>query len=126
MSMENATLRDLTRKRLANAFSEVLNEAEGEYLSKAKATDVGQVAVSVESAMFSKLGPFYVLGGSKYDSIMFNLQDVNNPDLRRRVLIGEISAQELLTMSAEDRESDKRKLLEIQGIKGEALFECEG
>ncbi|CAM6106829.1 unnamed protein product [Calypogeia fissa] len=117
--------RDRIREQLADAFSKVLTDAEDEDLSKAKATNIGQVVVSVESAMFSKLGlSTGAANKGKYRSIMFNMKDANNPDLRRRVLIGEITPEELLTMSVEDMASDKRKL-ENQQIKDKALFECE-
>lgn len=117
--------RDRIRELLAEAFSKVLTEADEEYFSKVKATNIGQVVVSVENAMFSKLGlSTNAANKGKYRSIMFNLKDANNPDLRRRLLIGEIAPQELLTMSVEDMASDKRKL-ENQQIKDKALFECE-
>jgi transcription elongation factor S-II len=119
------TTRDRIRELLAEAFSKVLTEAKDDYVRKVKATNVGEVAVTVEIAMFTKLGlSTGAANKGKYRSIMFNLKDPNNPDLRRRVLLGEIAPQELLTLSVEDMASDQRKK-ENQEIKDKALFECE-
>jgi len=55
---------------------------------------------------------------------MFNLKDANNPDFRRRVLLGKIKPEEIVVMTAEDMASDQRKK-ENDEIKAKALFECE-
>lgn len=55
---------------------------------------------------------------------MFNLKDINNTDLRRRVLLGEVKPERLVVMTSEEMASDKRKHSNEQ-IKEKALFECE-
>ena len=57
-------------------------------------------------------------------SIIFNLKDDKNPDFRRRVLLGEIKPEEIVSMTADDMASDARKR-ENEGIREKALFECE-
>lgn len=57
-------------------------------------------------------------------SIMFNMKDENNPDFRRRVLLGEIKPEAIPAMNISDMASDQRKK-ENDDIKAKALFECE-
>ena len=45
----------------------------------------------------------------KYRSLSFNLKDKNNPDLRSRVLLGEVDCKDLVTWSPQQLASDKRK-----------------
>jgi len=120
----NDALRDKFREILHEAFSKVFNEAEDEDLVRVNACDPVRVAVSVETVMFEKLGRSNGGQKFKYRSIMFNLKDGNNPDLRRRVLLGEIKPEKLIVMTAEEMASDNRKL-ENKQIKDKALFECE-
>ncbi|KAH9308909.1 hypothetical protein KI387_036820, partial [Taxus chinensis] len=120
----NDVKRDKFREILAEAFSKVYTEVEGQNLMRANACDPIRVAVSVESVMFEKLGRFDGVQKVKYRSIMFNLKDGSNPDLRRRVLLGEIKPDKLIVMTAEEMASDQRKL-ENKQIKDKALFECE-
>lgn len=53
--------------------------------------DVGAAAAEVEAAMFRQNGGANQRYKAKYRSLIFNLKDANNPDLRRRVLSGEIT-----------------------------------
>jgi transcription elongation factor S-II len=116
--------RDKIRELLAEAFSKVVDEAQGHDLARAKASDPIAVAVSVESVMFQTFGLSKGVNKMKYRSIMFNIRDANNQDLRRRVLLGDVSAGELMNMSAEDMASDQRKMQNDE-IKKKALCECE-
>ncbi|RWV84568.1 hypothetical protein GW17_00053707 [Ensete ventricosum] len=127
----NDPLRDKVRELLAEAFSKVYCETSederGEVrniLDEVDACDPIRVAVMVESAMFEKLGRSNGSQKLKYRSIMFNLKDGNNTDLRRRVLMGEVKPEKLIAMTPEEMASDKRKLANEQ-IKEKALFECE-
>lgn len=120
----NDPVRDKIRELLVEALSRVAGEADDYERASVEASDPFRVAVSVESLMFEKLGRSTGAQKLKYRSIMFNLRDANNPDLRRRVLTGEISPERLITLSAEDMASDKRKQ-ENNQIKEKALFECE-
>uniref|UniRef100_A0A0C9S597 Transcription elongation factor n=1 Tax=Wollemia nobilis TaxID=56998 RepID=A0A0C9S597_9CONI len=120
----NDAKRDKFREILAEAFNKVYNEVEGEILVRVNAIDPIRVAVSVETLMFEKLGRFDGAQKNKYRSIMFNLKDASNPDLRRRVLLGEVKPDRLIVMTAEEMASDQRKR-ENKQIKDKALFECE-
>ncbi|KAH9546346.1 hypothetical protein CY35_12G091000 [Sphagnum magellanicum] len=112
--------RDRVRELLVEALAKVCNEATDKDLERARTIDPIKVAVSVENAMFFSFGK----EKNKYRSIMFNLKDANNPDFRRRVLLGEIKPEEIVVMTAEDMASDQRKK-ENDEIKAKALFECE-
>ncbi|KAJ7571354.1 hypothetical protein O6H91_01G160500 [Diphasiastrum complanatum] len=120
----NDATRDRIRELLLEALSKVCEEALDEDLKRAKVCDPLQVAVNIETTMFQKLGSSKGDKKLKYRSIMFNLKDANNPDLRRRVLLGDIKPDELMNMTAEDMASDERKL-QNHTIKQKALFECE-
>ncbi|CAM6009854.1 unnamed protein product [Sphagnum balticum] len=112
--------RDRVRELLVEALAKVCNEATDRDLERAKAIDPIKVAVSIENAMFASFGK----EKNKYRSIMFNIKDANNPDFRRRVLLGEIKPEQIVVITAEDMASDQRKK-ENNDIKAKALFECE-
>ncbi|CAH8310555.1 unnamed protein product [Eruca vesicaria subsp. sativa] len=120
----NDPVRDKIRELLVDAMSKVHGESDEYDRARLIGCDPIRVAVSVESHMFEKLGRSTGAQKNKYRSIMFNLRDSNNPDLRRRVLTGEVSPEKLITMSAEDMASDKRKQ-ETNQIKEKFLFDCE-
>ncbi|KAI0519338.1 hypothetical protein KFK09_006782 [Dendrobium nobile] len=127
----NDPVRDKLREQLAEAFSKVLAEASEDARDEVRiivndisACDPIRVAVTVESTMFEKLGRSNGTQKVKYRSIMFNLKDSNNTDLRRRVLLGHIMPEKLVSMTAEEMASDERKSSNKQ-IQEKALFECE-
>lgn len=120
----NDALRDKIRELLVEALSKVAGEAEEEMIPVVNDCDPIRVAVSVESAMFEKLGRSNGAQKLKYRSIMFNIKDPKNPDLRRRVLLGEVKPERLITMTPEEMASDERQR-QISQIKEKALFECE-
>ncbi|XVE84323.1 hypothetical protein DITRI_Ditri17bG0003400 [Diplodiscus trichospermus] len=120
----NDPLRDKFREILAEALSKVPSEADEDILDQVNACDPIRVAVSVESVMFEKMGKSNGTQKFKYRSIMFNMKDPNNPDLRRKVLLGEVKPERLITMSPEEMASEQRQL-ENKEIKEKALFDCE-
>ncbi|KAJ8632962.1 hypothetical protein MRB53_026298 [Persea americana] len=120
----NDSLRDKLREILAEAFSKVSSEADEDIIDEVNACDPIRVAVSVESVMFEKLGRSNGAQKFKYRSIMFNLKDANNPDLRRKVVLGHIKPERLINMTPEEMASDQRKQ-ENNQIKEKALFDCE-
>ncbi|URE09443.1 Transcription elongation factor A protein [Musa troglodytarum] len=127
----NDPIRDKIRELLAEAFSKVSCETSEDerdevrnILDEVNVCDPIRVAVMVESVMFEKLGRSNGAQKLKYRSIMFNLKDGNNTDLRRRVLLGEVKPEKLVVMTPEEMASDKRKLANEQ-IKEKALFECQ-
>ncbi|XP_062212818.1 transcription elongation factor TFIIS-like [Phragmites australis] len=127
----NDPTRDKIRELLAEAFSKVSGETSKDdreevrnILDEVDACDPFRVAVTVESALFEKLGRSTGAHKAKYRSIMFNLRADNNTDFRRRVLIGQVRPGRLPDVSPEEMASDARKL-ENKQIKEKALFDCE-
>ncbi|CAN6467635.1 unnamed protein product [Victoria cruziana] len=120
----NDPLRDKLREILVEAFTKVAGEADEDMIDEVNRCDPIRVAVAVESVMFEKLGRSNGAQKSKYRSIMFNLKDANNPDLRRKVLVGEVKPERLITMAPVEMASDRRKQ-ENKQIQEKALFECE-
>ncbi|XP_062170441.1 transcription elongation factor TFIIS-like [Alnus glutinosa] len=97
------------------AFSRVAIEAdEGGIKPDVTACDPVGAAALVESAMFEKIGWSNGIKKAKYRSVLFNLKDPENPDLRRKVLLGQILPEVLVTMSAEQMASHKRQRENIQ------------
>ncbi|XVF37390.1 hypothetical protein REPUB_Repub20aG0004000 [Reevesia pubescens] len=120
----NDPLRDKFREILVEALSKVPCETDEDMLDQVNACDPIRVAVSVESVMFEKMGKSNGTQKFKYRSIMFNMKDANNPDLRRKVLLGEVKPERLITMTPEEMASDQRQR-ENKEIKEKALFDCE-
>ncbi|XP_023874428.1 transcription elongation factor TFIIS [Quercus suber] len=112
--------RERVRKQLQETFSRVSSETDE---SISPAINPVQVAVSVESAMFERIGWSNPIKKANYQSILFNLKDPKNPDLRRKVLLGEIKPETLVTMSAEEMASHKRQSENIQ-IQLKSLKRC--
>ncbi|KNC77665.1 transcription elongation factor S-II [Sphaeroforma arctica JP610] len=110
----NAT-RDTCRTMLANALK--TDENASQY-------DVGNIASSLETAIF-ELHPGV---DQKYKNLVrsrrSNLQDVKNHDLRKRVLEGDISAKQLATMSTQEL-ANKDILAEIERAKKEAEMDAQ-
>ncbi|CAK7340293.1 unnamed protein product [Dovyalis caffra] len=65
--------------------------------------------VKRSDALRGKMGPFNGTKQLKYRSILFNLKDPKNPDLRRKVFLGQIKAEKLLTMTSEEMASSQRQ-----------------
>ncbi|GAV84758.1 TFIIS_C domain-containing protein/TFIIS_M domain-containing protein/Med26 domain-containing protein [Cephalotus follicularis] len=120
----NDALRDKVREILVNAFSKVATEADEDQRDEVNLFDPIRVAVSVESTLFEKMGRSNGNQKFKYRSIIFNIKDPNNPDLRRKVLLGEVKPERLITMSPEEMASEQRQQ-ENKEIKQKALFDCE-
>lgn len=120
----NDAQRDKIRELFVEALSKVPGEADEGIRDQVNASDPIRVAVAVESVMYEKLGKSTGAQKAKYRSIMFNMKDSKNPDLRRKVLLGEVNGEMLITMSPEEMASDQRKR-EVEELKEKALFECE-
>ncbi|KAK8556567.1 hypothetical protein V6N13_064590 [Hibiscus sabdariffa] len=120
----NDPLRDKFREILVEAFSKVPSEVDEDKFDQVNACDPIRVAVAVESVMFEKMGKSNGTQKYKYRSIMFNLKDPKNPDLRRKVLLGEVNPERLITMTPDEMASDERQR-ENDEIKKRALFDCE-
>ncbi|GAB2288063.1 hypothetical protein Dimus_022407 [Dionaea muscipula] len=120
----NDLLRDKVRELLLEALSKVPNEADGGIREEVDACDPIRVAVIIESALFDNWGRSNGANKNKYRSLLFNLKDQNNPDFRRRVLLGHVNPDSIVVMPPEEMASDQRKA-ENQQIKEKALFDCE-
>ncbi|CAI5976238.1 unnamed protein product [Closterium sp. NIES-64] len=118
-------MRDRPREAVLQALCLVAGEVQGEEEERARAVDVTSVAMEVETELWRKYGATKDLKDykNKFRSISFNLKDPSNPDLRRRVLLGEVSAVELAVMSPEDMASDCRKR-ENEEVKRKKTFEA--
>ncbi|KAB2039358.1 hypothetical protein ES319_D02G003600v1 [Gossypium barbadense] len=105
----NDPLRDKFREILVEALSKVPSETDEDMLDQVNACDPIWVAVTVESVMFRKMGKSNGTNKIKYRSIMFNMNDPKNPDLRRKVLLGEVNPERLITMTPEEMASEQRQ-----------------
>ncbi|XP_023874737.1 transcription elongation factor TFIIS [Quercus suber] len=117
---KNSVYRERVRKLLTEIFSRVSSETDE---SISPSIDPVQVATSVESAMLERIGWSNTIKKSHYQSILFNLKDPKNPDLRRKVLLGEIKPENLVTMSAKEMANHKRQSENIQ-IQLKRLKRC--
>ncbi|XP_056161543.1 transcription elongation factor TFIIS-like [Syzygium oleosum] len=86
----NDPMRDKVRELLFEALSRVSGEASNDIIEEVNACDPSRIAVSVESTMFQNWGRMNGTHKMKYRSIMFNIKDPNNPDFRRKVLLGHV------------------------------------
>ncbi|KAL2339489.1 hypothetical protein Fmac_007429 [Flemingia macrophylla] len=124
MIKSNDATRDKIRELIHEALSKVSGEADEDLSAVVSAADPIRVAVTVESVLFEKWGPSNGAQKVKYRSLMFNLKDGNNPDFRRKVLLGVVEPEQLINMSTAEMASEQRKQ-ENQKITEKALFECE-
>lgn len=117
-------LRDKVRELLSEALLKVTGEVGEELREEADASDPYRVAVSLESAMYEKWGKSNGAQKFKYRSIMFNIKDSQNPDFRRKILLGHVKPDQVLLMTPEEMASDERQR-QNKEIKDKALFDCE-
>ncbi|KAE8124715.1 hypothetical protein FH972_019576 [Carpinus fangiana] len=102
--------REKVRKELELAFSRVASEAnEGSVKPDVTTCDPVRAAASVESTMSKKIGWSNGIKKAKYRSVVFNLNDLEYPDLRRKVLLGQIKPEVLVSMSGVEMASQKRQ-----------------
>ena len=81
-----------------------------------------ELAGKIELCMYSSLDGVSAKYKAKFRQLYFNLKDPKNPDLRRRVMLGEYSPTELITASPEDLASDAKRE-ENQRIRDKKLFD---
>ncbi|XP_051138222.1 transcription elongation factor TFIIS isoform X2 [Andrographis paniculata] len=120
-------LRDKVREILAESLCKVSTEvedADDHVKRQVNGSDPYRVAVLVETAMFDKWGKSNGTHKFKYRSIMFNIKDANNPDFRRRVLVGEIEARHIPELTPEQMASNARQA-QNEKLKQKALFNSE-
>lgn len=83
--------------------------------------DPFEVAAMVESEMFTQMGTCLGNQKMKYRSILFNLRNAKNSDLRRKVPCGDIKPAERIKMKSEEMESNQLKL-EMSEIRKRAAL----
>ncbi|CAA7032841.1 unnamed protein product [Microthlaspi erraticum] len=77
------------------------------------------LAFNIEAELFKLLGGVNKKYKEKGRSLLFNLKDKNNPKLREKVMYGEILAERLCSMSAEELAS--KELAEWRQAKAEEM-----
>ncbi|KAL3585191.1 hypothetical protein D5086_012058 [Populus alba] len=102
------------RSILVESLTRVANETEAGLRRAVSSRDPICVAADVESVMFQKMGAFNGAKTVKYRSVLFNLKDPKNPDLRRKVLLGQIKPEKLVTMTSEEMASNHRQFENAQ------------
>ncbi|XP_011040772.1 PREDICTED: death-inducer obliterator 1-like [Populus euphratica] len=107
-------LRGKVRSILVESLTRVAKETEAGLRKAVSSRDPICVAAAVESVMFQKMGAFNGAKTVKYRSVLFNLKDPKNPDLRRKVLLGQIKPEKLVTMTSEEMASNHRQFENAQ------------
>lgn len=115
VAMTGDTIRDKVRKNLFDSLA----KARGEGVTEG---DAASLACQIETAMYATLDGVSAKYKAKFRQLHFNLKDSNNPDLRRKVLLGEFLPSELITASPEELASDAKKE-ENQRIRDKKLFD---
>ena len=88
------------------------------YTSPDSPSDILNIATAIEAAGYNLVGPESNAGyTTKMRSLYMNLKNKSNPKLRRNVLDGEISAEQLVKMSTEDLKSEERRRADTALIK---------
>lgn len=110
---------------------ELVEEKEGQTAEKLEHADLGRgeaekvvcspqdLAFKIEAELFKLFGGVNKKYKEKGRSLMFNLKDRNNPELRERVMSGEISAERLCSMTPEELAS--KELSQWRMAKAEEL-----
>ena len=95
------------------------------YNSPDAPSDVLSVAVSIEAAGFTALGPESNSGyTTKMRSLYMNLKNKSSMTLRKQVLTGEISPDRLVVMSSEELKSEERRRADEE-LKKENMKEAQ-
>ncbi|KAK3273922.1 hypothetical protein CYMTET_9676 [Cymbomonas tetramitiformis] len=101
---------DKTRDSLAEKLTDALKQCYEESEDVAGMGDPKSIGASIESELFKKcnkeINKDYRL---KFRSLSFNLKDSRNPDLRRKVLSGDIPPAILIALSPEEMASDSAR-----------------
>ncbi|XVE90958.1 hypothetical protein DITRI_Ditri20bG0117500 [Diplodiscus trichospermus] len=124
MVKSNDDSRDKVREQIYESLCKVLTEAGDDILDEVNACDPIRVAISMESAMFETWGKSNGSKKIRYRTTLFNIKDQNNPDFRRKILLGHLEPGRIVNMTTEEMASDKRKL-ENQQFKEKAICNCQ-
>ncbi|CAL9165382.1 unnamed protein product [Musa hybrid cultivar] len=100
-TVDNSANHDHDRKRL-----KMTNEQET-VDKETTVRNAGQLAFRIEAELFRLFGGVNKKYKEKGRSLLFNLKDRNNPELRERVLSGAIAPERLCTMTIEELASEE-------------------
>ena len=112
-------LDDPMRHKTAVLMLEGLHKA----LKEGAQGDAAKIAAEVEQAIFLQNGGVTANYKTKVRSLAFNMKDARNPDLRARVLEGDISGHVLVTLNSDELASNERRK-ENKEIRQHALREA--
>ncbi|KAL6159447.1 transcription elongation factor TFIIS [Exserohilum turcicum] len=79
------------------------------FMSEAMPDEILGVARQVEAAAYSNAGSVNDAYKGKMRSLFQNLKNKSNPQLRKRVLMGEITAKKFVVMTHDEMKSDARR-----------------
>ncbi|XP_010539144.1 PREDICTED: transcription elongation factor TFIIS-like [Tarenaya hassleriana] len=98
--------RDHVRETIVTALSKVAEEVGEEMADEVEGCDVNRVAVSMETALFEKLGLFKPLERPRllkeipirmtYRRILYYLECTDSLDVRKKLVLGQLSPQDLV------------------------------
>ncbi|KAL4855393.1 Transcription elongation factor TFIIS [Chlorella vulgaris] len=108
------SVRDKCRQHLASAFQLAVMEG--------VAGDPVMAAVAVENEIFNQNNGVSQAYKAKFRNLHFNLKDAGNPDLRRKVLSGDIAPDVVVVLAPEELASDAKRN-ENARIREKKLFD---
>ena len=126
---EEGKIRKKVRESVEAALETAAKEAVESGHERAEGTP-SQVATAVESALYAKCGSVDKDYRTRARSLMFNLKDAHNPQLRARVLANDLRPENVVGMSPQElankelvewREARQRAAGEDAFVKGVAL-----
>ncbi|KAH9687879.1 transcription factor [Citrus sinensis] len=94
---------DVKRKQVRENLVEALSKVYGENNDETMKEQLR----AFESVLFEALGPITGPNKPKYISILFCVNYSENPDFRRKILLGEVKPERILTMTDEEMGSHK-------------------
>ena len=87
------------------------------FMSTAPPQDILSKATAIEAAGFAKLGPeSNQCYSTKMRSLFMNMKSKTNPELRKKVLEGDIAPERFVTMSTDEMKSDSLRK-EVEELK---------
>ncbi|XP_078092746.1 transcription elongation factor A protein 2-like isoform X4 [Mustelus asterias] len=117
------TVRNKCREMLSAAL-----QTDNDYV--AIGTDCDHMAAQIEEIVFQEMGNTDMKYKNRVRSRIANLKDTKNPNLRKNVLCGNISAEQIARMTAEEMASDElreiRKALTNEAIREHQMAKTGG
>ncbi|KAF5726828.1 transcription elongation factor A protein 1 [Tripterygium wilfordii] len=110
---------DISRDKVREVVQDSLSKAVAEN-GRVSEINPSVLATKIESVMYKMMGSFNGPKKLRYRSILFNLKDPKNPDLRRKVLHGKVTPEALVSMTTEEMASRQRRK-EYKQIRKNAL-----